>query len=399
MATITKGKTFTNGELVTPASIHQLVDAATISGIVNADISASAAIADTKLAQISTANKVANSATSATSANTANAIVARDGSGNFQISSITATAATSSFGSVKIGRGSGSDATNTCLGGGNPLSSITTGTNNTCVGFNSQNKTNSGSRNVSVGQESLFNNTSGIKNIAIGTVACNQNSTGNQNVAVGDSALYNNVSTSGNTAIGDGTLNYHTTGNNNTALGNLAGAFINNYSNSTCIGYNSSVTGSNQVRIGDSSVTAVVSQVGNWSDARDKTDIRDTILGLDFIQKLRPVDFKWDCREDYRSAPPAENASEQEKAAYLESVKLENITHDGTHKRTRYHHGFVAQEIKSLIEKTGTDFGGFQDHTIAGGDAAMTISYIELIAPLIKAVQELAARVAVLESK
>jgi hypothetical protein len=58
MATLTKGKTFTNGELVTPASIHQLVDAATISGIVNADIAASAAIVDTKLAQISTVGKV-----------------------------------------------------------------------------------------------------------------------------------------------------------------------------------------------------------------------------------------------------------------------------------------------------------------------------------------------------
>jgi hypothetical protein len=58
MATLTKGKTFSNGELVTPATIHQLVDAATISGIVNADISASAAIVDTKLAQITTAGKV-----------------------------------------------------------------------------------------------------------------------------------------------------------------------------------------------------------------------------------------------------------------------------------------------------------------------------------------------------
>lgn len=62
MATITKGKTFTNGELVTPARIHQLVDEATINGIVNADISAGAAIADTKLAQITTANKVSQSA-------------------------------------------------------------------------------------------------------------------------------------------------------------------------------------------------------------------------------------------------------------------------------------------------------------------------------------------------
>jgi microcystin-dependent protein len=62
MATLTKGKTFTNGELVTPANLHQMVDSATVANIVNADISANAAIADTKLATISTANKVSQSA-------------------------------------------------------------------------------------------------------------------------------------------------------------------------------------------------------------------------------------------------------------------------------------------------------------------------------------------------
>jgi len=59
--------------------------------IVNADINASAAIADTKLATISTAGKVSNSATTATSANTASAIVARDSSNNFSAGTITAT--------------------------------------------------------------------------------------------------------------------------------------------------------------------------------------------------------------------------------------------------------------------------------------------------------------------
>lgn len=58
--------------------------------IVNADISASAAIADTKLATISTAGKVSNSATTATSSNTASAIVARDASGAFSAGIITA---------------------------------------------------------------------------------------------------------------------------------------------------------------------------------------------------------------------------------------------------------------------------------------------------------------------
>ena len=58
--------------------------------IVNADINASAAIADTKLGTISTALKVSNSATTATDANTASAIVARDASGNFTAGTITA---------------------------------------------------------------------------------------------------------------------------------------------------------------------------------------------------------------------------------------------------------------------------------------------------------------------
>lgn len=59
--------------------------------VVNADISASAAISDSKLATISTAGKVSNSATSAVSTNTASTIVLRDGSGNFSAGTITAT--------------------------------------------------------------------------------------------------------------------------------------------------------------------------------------------------------------------------------------------------------------------------------------------------------------------
>lgn len=50
MATITKGKTFTSNETVTPTKLNDLVDKATISGIVNSEISASAAISLSKLA-------------------------------------------------------------------------------------------------------------------------------------------------------------------------------------------------------------------------------------------------------------------------------------------------------------------------------------------------------------
>ena len=82
---------------ITLANLVKTTDTGTVTSgmildgtIVNADINASAAIADTKLATISTASKVSNSATTATSANTASAIVARDASGNFTAGTITA---------------------------------------------------------------------------------------------------------------------------------------------------------------------------------------------------------------------------------------------------------------------------------------------------------------------
>lgn len=82
--------------------------------IVNSDINASAAIADTKLGTISTAGKVLNSATTAVSSNTASAIVARDGSGNFSAGTITAslsgnatTATTASIGTTATVTASG----------------------------------------------------------------------------------------------------------------------------------------------------------------------------------------------------------------------------------------------------------------------------------------------------
>jgi len=52
VATLTKGYTFGATETVTNAKLHALVESATISGIVNADIDAAAGIATTKLAAI-----------------------------------------------------------------------------------------------------------------------------------------------------------------------------------------------------------------------------------------------------------------------------------------------------------------------------------------------------------
>ena len=81
----------TTGTVVTTGDTGTVTSTMILDGtIVNADINASAAIVDTKLATIATAGKVSNSATTAASANTASAIVARDASGNFTAGTITA---------------------------------------------------------------------------------------------------------------------------------------------------------------------------------------------------------------------------------------------------------------------------------------------------------------------
>jgi hypothetical protein len=89
-AGLTAGNVTTNANLT--GDVTSVGNATSIAAgvIVDADINASAAIVDTKLATISTALKVSNSATTATSANTASAIVARDASGNFTAGTITA---------------------------------------------------------------------------------------------------------------------------------------------------------------------------------------------------------------------------------------------------------------------------------------------------------------------
>ena len=82
-----------------------------------------------------------------------------------------------------------------------------------------------------------------------------------------------------------------------TALGYQAEA---NYERTTALGVGAAVTGANQVQLGDSvTTTYAYGAVQDRSDKRDKTDVHNSDLGLEFIQKLRPVKFRWDYRDDY----------------------------------------------------------------------------------------------------
>jgi hypothetical protein len=272
--------------------------------------------------------------------------------------------------------------------------SVTTGTLNTFVGYNAGTAVTTGVSNTSVGYEAGGEYNTSF-NTYVGYLA-GRNLNANGNTAMGNSALqgvFGSSTGTDNTGIGFWAIRQITTGNYNTAVGTTAGySSVTTQSNVTCLGYQSAITGSNQVQLGNSSTTTYAyGAVQDRSDARDKTDIRDTQLGLNFILALRPRDFKWDMREDYRPPMPDQNATPEQIAAWQESCKLANITHDGTHTRTRYHQGLIAQEVKQTMDAMGVDFGGYQDHTIKGGDAVLTIGYEELVAPLIKAIQELKA--------
>lgn len=62
MATLTKGISLGASEQITNTKLHNLVDLGNVSGISNADLSASANIGNDKLAQLTTAAKVSGSA-------------------------------------------------------------------------------------------------------------------------------------------------------------------------------------------------------------------------------------------------------------------------------------------------------------------------------------------------
>lgn len=281
-----------------------------------------------------------------------------------------------------------------------------------------------------------------LRAVTIGNYAAG----GSQSVTIGYAAkTFGSYSGTFNVAIGYG-AGKAWTASYNTALGYKAlDASTASWTNTTGLGYDAQVTGSNQLQLGDTS-TAVYSQsaVNVRSDIRDKTDVRDTELGLDFIAGLHPVQYRLDPRERYRPTAPesnlpsyvepvveegAEPLTQEEKdahrkdweetvlapakaawealyAEWVVSCRLANLTSDGTHKGNRFHNGFIAHEVKALADSLGQDFAGYQDHSVNGGEDVKSLGYEQFIAPMVKAIQELKAqndallaRIAALESK
>ena len=288
---------------------------------------------------------------------------------------------------LTVGKGNGSVLTNTALGidanssatggalvgvGYQALKANTSGQENTAIGYSAMLSNTTGTYNSALGTYALRSNVSGDKNTAIGNSALLA-STGSNNTAIGFTALKDNTSGSKNTAVGFNASAGLSTGTNNTSIG--ADATNLNFSNSTAIGYYASVTADNQVQLGNySTTTYAFGSIQNRSDARDKADIRNTKLGLDFILSLRPVDYKYNYRDSYRVINP--DGSE----TYL--------LNDGSKTHKEYNHGFIAQEVKKIMEEKSLEFGGLNDLNKIGGKDMLYIGYTEFIAPIVKAIQE-----------
>jgi hypothetical protein len=178
---------------------------------------------------------------------------------------------------------------------------------------------------------------------------------------VGDSAGYSNSTGIGNVFLGADAGYYNTTGCGNTLIqpngidggGNFA--------------YNpvfALTTENNRVAIGSAYVTNAYVQVA-WtavSDLRDKVVLGDVPVGLDFINKLKPIKFQF--KKDRDSSE--------------------------VHGPVKY--GFGAQDVLAIEGNNPVIVDNEQPEKLK-----MTDSH--LIPALVKAIQELSAKVAALEAK
>jgi hypothetical protein len=183
--------------------------------------------------------------------------------------------------------------------GHNALYNNTTGSYNIAIGGETLRSNLEGNDNIANGRNALYKNTIGSNNTAIGSEALRSNSEGNYNIANGRNALYSNTSGNNNIAIGNDVLYNNTTGSYNTAVGVNAGIGFRSFeviNNSTAIGFQAPITASNQVRIGNNTITSIGGSVSwsNLSDGRAAKSIQNNVPGLSFINNLQPVTYNMD---------------------------------------------------------------------------------------------------------
>lgn len=120
----------------------------------------------------------------------------------------------------------------------------------------------------------------------------------------------------------------------------------------------------------------------NTSDVREKNSIVSSDLGLNFINDLNPVSFKF-------------------------NIGRNDVSEDGLNTvtpvaGTRRHYGLIAQEVQAVLaamNKNGEDFAGWCLDDPEDANSGQGLRYEQFISPLIKAVQELSAQVVALTAR
>jgi len=204
--------------------------------------------------------------------------------------------------------------------------------------------------------------------------------------AVGYEAGYTQSGSGKNSYFGHRAGYAVTNGEENTLIGSFAGDALTTGNNNIVIGYNaaaSSATVSNEITLGNASITAIraaVTSITSLSDERDKKDIKDLTYGLDFVSKLKPREFVWDNRVEQKTFLP--HSEKKEGPSVSEIVSANKGKKD---------FGFIAQEVQvhdddtlRLIYDENPD--------------KLEMSYGKLVPILVKAIQELSAKVTALEN-
>ena len=230
-----------------------------------------------------------------------------------------------------------------------------TGINNTYIGWGTGGSLNSASNaNTLIGRQAGPNITSGGNNVFVGAGAGLFSVTGMSNVSIG---------------TGAGQLS---TGSENVFVGHIAGGTTTTGTNNIVLGYQSNAataTSSNSITLGNAShsvLRCAVTSITSLSDARDKKEVEDLNVGLEFIDGLRPVKFVWDDRDEA-----------------------------GKHDIADF--GFIAQDLKEAEE--AVDMSDVLKLVYDENPEKLEASYGKLIPILVKAVQELSAEVKLLKSK
>lgn len=237
--------------------------------------------------------------------------------------------------------------------------------------------------NIQIGAWSAYNRTTGKNNTGIGYASAYNATSGNDSIFIGKSSGRDTNSGSAVTQV-----------DNCVIIGNDATFNTTTPDNEIVIGYDAQGQGDNTVAMGNTSMTACKAQVSwtTYSDSRIKRNVASTDIGLDFINRLNPVKYQPVNPADYPEAIKDRRFSDKTfqigEREHTVSADARPADDDGIR------HGLVAQEVKTVLDDLGIE----SDIWNESSNGKQGIKYETLVVPLIKAVQELSAKVTALEN-